>query len=63
MENPGIIDKNDTLPGIYFPVFFHLYVGAVPISSFTILTAQRSPHTGQVSIFPSRSWIFRAYSP
>ena len=51
---------SDEWAEFYFPVFFLLPFGAVPKSSFTILTAHRSPHIEQVSVFPSRSWIFRA---
>ena len=45
MENPKVIDSNETLSEIYF--FFPLLLGAVPNSSFTILTAQRSRTPGK----------------
>jgi len=50
-------EKTDELPKIYFPL------SPVPNSSFTIFTAHRSPHIEQVSMSPSRQWIFFAWSP
>ncbi len=54
--------EDGELPKFYFS-FFPFPFSAVPNSSFTILTAHKSPHIEQVSCSPSRSRIRFAWAP